>query len=566
MLVERIQIDESAQPKPNTLQETLTPTWRKIFGVAGGKESVFVTGLVQVSSQLLIVVGSTRGVGEAFGGISSSSSSSSSTTMDGFMTKLNPNTGDYIAQQSNAVSSSSKFGSTTKDDWINKACTAPNDETHIYIVGATAGSLVSGHAEPATGNLDAFVAKIDTVTLTAVWIQQFAASPPPTSTSTNTNTNTNTAASSAMAFALDCAVTPDGTLLYVGGVVQDGAVMDNPSAPQKSAGGDDIFLLQVTTDAGTLQWLKQVGTSGEDRMAHGKGVMVDKDGNAIVYGDTTGAFFRPRNADPTPDTTDLFLMTFAKYDGTYQLPTEYSGFENTGGTPQNSANDVTPANPTTDTTTGNTGTPQSPPPSTTATTASTSKSSGKAKFAIFAVLCLLIVFAAIYFVSRARHEKEVTTERAHVFAYLQAFDVEDVDLRHSATGGWHGTYMNKLSRGVNTADLDGSTDFGSSGGSGSSSSDIHRFSFETAPLTHSSIVRDSLFMDVDSKPSLGGVSSLDAEDMDDDHPFASTGSGRGYDGLVGAYNEMDLRPRSYSDRKASLEGGGGSKPWGREII
>jgi hypothetical protein len=118
-------------------------------------------------------------------------------------------------------------------------------------------------------------------------------------------------------------------------------------------------------------------------------------------------------------------------------------------------------------------------------------------------------------------------ERAHVFSYLQAFDVEDVDLRHSATGGWHGTYVNRLA---------------------------YAYSFETAPLTHSSIVTDSLFMDVDTKASLRPSSSSDDEEE-------SLGSGsRGYDGLVSAYG--DLQPRSYKDHKANLEG----KPWGREII
>jgi hypothetical protein len=47
-----------------------------------------------------------------------------------------------------------------------------------------------------------------------------------------------------------------------------------------------------------------------------------------------------------------------------------------------------------------------------------------------------------------RHQKqEKVTEREMVFGYLQAFDVEDIDVRHSATGGCHGTYAGKLAKG-----------------------------------------------------------------------------------------------------------------------
>jgi hypothetical protein len=38
------------------------------------------------------------------------------------------------------------------------------------------------------------------------------------------------------------------------------------------------------------------------------------------------------------------------------------------------------------------------------------------------------------------------------------------------------------------------------------------FSFETAHLTHSSIVTDSLFMDIDAKPSFGPTLSTDDEE------------------------------------------------------
>ena len=36
-----------------------------------------------------------------------------------------------------------------------------------------------------------------------------------------------------------------------------------------------------------------------------------------------------------------------------------------------------------------------------------------------------------------------------VYAYLQEFDVQDLDLRRAPTGGWHGTYRHDLASGVN---------------------------------------------------------------------------------------------------------------------
>jgi hypothetical protein len=186
------------------------------------------------------------------------------------------------------------------------------------------------------------------------------------------------------------------------------------------------------------------------------------------------------------------------------------------------------------------------------------------KIMILVVFVSLLLCCACFCVSRANRQKEIATERAHVFSYLQAFDVEDVDLRHSATGGWHGTYVNRLAHGLNRGDIDDAKS--------ASASTVTSFSFESAPLTHSSIVKDSLFMDIDTKPSLGGngggsgngTDSLGSDDDDENNDDGMGSQGRGYDGLVSAYS--DLQPRSYNDRKSSLESKSKHKPWGREIV
>jgi hypothetical protein len=92
-----------------------------------------------------------------------------------------------------------------------------------------------------------------------------------------------------------------------------------------------------------------------------------------------------------------------------------------------------------------------------------------------------------------------------VFSYLQAFDVEDIDVRQSATGGWHGTYVGKLAQGrvygSNIERIDVHSDdeddefFADIGNSGKTL---------LSGFSHSSIVKDSLFVDYDmTPPSMG---------------------------------------------------------------
>jgi hypothetical protein len=102
------------------------------------------------------------------------------------------------------------------------------------------------------------------------------------------------------------------------------------------------------------------------------------------------------------------------------------------------------------------------------------------------------------YVNRLAHHG--VNKGADVFSYLQAFDVQDIDLGQSSTGGWHATYLNRLAHGINK---------GEDGGGG-----LETITFETAPLTtHSSTVgTDSLFMDVDTKLSLSPSYGSDDDD------------------------------------------------------
>ena len=70
-----------------------------------------------------------------------------------------------------------------------------------------------------------------------------------------------------------------------------------------------------------------------------------------------------------------------------------------------------------------------------------------AGFALVAVLCF---FLGINLVVRRRRAKRKMSEE--VYTCLAEFDVEDMELTKAVTGGWHGTYKNRLAEGFNDED------------------------------------------------------------------------------------------------------------------
>ena len=50
-----------------------------------------------------------------------------------------------------------------------------------------------------------------------------------------------------------------------------------------SSGSDDIFVAQLQGASGSLNWIRQVGSSEKDTLAHGDGLAVDAMGNAVLW-------------------------------------------------------------------------------------------------------------------------------------------------------------------------------------------------------------------------------------------------------------------------------------------
>jgi hypothetical protein len=471
----RIAIDkyEMQRPEPanadGVLENSMQLKWHKPFETAD-QEAVYVSDLITVQDgSLLVVVGSTKG-------------SKNSPNMDGIMAKIDPKDGTFVSVLSGDRAVAYFSSITDRDDWLFGACTDPDDSQAFYVVGATQGKMDSSVDRARRDvTVHAVVAKIHVGKLTAIWTKQFSV------THASGSDEEGAAAS-----AFGCDVITGAGAIYIAGTVENGAVMDQ--GDQKSAGRDDIFVAKLLTKDGNLVWMKQVGSNGDDRVAYGGGVKVDANGNAVVYGDTNGSFFRDRSSDgATEDYSDLFVMIFNQADGSHVDPIQ--------------------AGPTKELP-SDTSTPEEWYPNGVSRDKSTLK---LVSFAIVALGTLVIGCLCLWF-GRRQARKRAEMRKASVFMYLQQFDVEDVDLRKSPPGGWHGTYLHKLAYGINKADTRGELQ------------NIDIATYETAALTHSSLVRDSLFMDKTSTPSLGAY-------RDDPETL-------GYD---------NLNPRTYEEQSNRLK-------------
>jgi hypothetical protein len=436
IVVERHTINRGRDGGSGVLETTMSLDWRKPFETAD-KRSVFVSGMAVVDAgEALVIVGSTREDGDDF---------------DGIMAKVNVDDGAFESESENARSVAYFSSVSGQDDWIHGVCTDPDDPSVFYIVGATEGDVGGSDSNE---NVDAVIAKIKTDTLEIMWSKQIYVSPAPTG-------------AKATAMTLGCDVIRGAGYMYFAGNVEKGAVIENDDDPQQSFGNDDIFVGMLETRSGDLIWLKQVGSYGDDRVARGSGVCADQNGNAVVYGDTTGDLYRIRDGDSDPSYSNIFLVVFNQADGTHV------------------------------------------PPFSTGWVDSARSIFSDPKYLAFAITVLIMLALSIFCFCYARHtqRKRAEAQKSSIFAYLQAFDVEDIDLRKSPPGGWHGTYLNKLAYGINKADTSGRVTEALE----TAPSLASNRTFEMSPLTttHSSIVKDSLFMDTMSTPSLGNQEYYD---------------------------------------------------------
>jgi len=485
----------------------------------GTRPPVFVAGMALQRDlnglQHLLVSGSTRGSGEAFGRAAPDSVDS-----DGFIMQLALKDGSFIKHDRHKGTvynyQDDLREGTPSDDFIKGMCnnrgrghTEDRKSNDFYIVGGTKGDMTTNdqgvqNTEQNSGfqfgagvenkykskwnreeSMMPFLRKVSITDLKPVWTTQWAAMPPRKSGS-KVPTN---------AYAMDCYLDLKGAIYVVGSVLDD-AVMTQGDVEMINQGGNDVWVAKIDESTGNVFWLTQLGSMDTEKLARNGSIIVNNEGNVVIFGDTNGSMYRPRVGEEDPDNYDSFLMTIDGETGAV-LDQFYMGGTSSASVAA-SIDGVSPV--VTGSTNGDPTTPlpgdnvSTPAPTSKAITHEKKKDKAKKeqktmeydKKGNSAGLVVLILFlvcsglAALYFVcNRQMNKRKAETQKSSIFACLQQFDVEDIDLRRSPPGGWHGTYMNKLAYGQNNAEGDDDVVVDST----------------DAPLTHSSVVKDSLFMD-----------------------------------------------------------------------
>ena len=275
-------------------------------------------------SDFLLMAGSTRGFGPSFG----QSAPDGTYDTDGFVTLLDPATGQLVDPAKLTVTGRGKTSLRIRStfdghDVVHGLCLDTTQTEHVntvYVVGSTTGTLIrpssKATTDPVDGSLQierptrdsvlgtstprrrAFVVKLNLDEgLVAEWIREYHGEDDGDGTD---------------AYATGCAVSSVDGAVYVGGVVTGGGRINGDGTERHrhvSAGGDDIFLVRVDGTTGRPDWTRQIGSRGDDRLASRGGVLVDGNGGAILVGTTAGSLMRSREYDDDAVSRDAFVMS-----------------------------------------------------------------------------------------------------------------------------------------------------------------------------------------------------------------------------------------------------------------
>lgn len=513
MSVARYRLIETQPTSPGSpLQDSFIQGWVEKLATTDSK-SIHVAGVAELGD-VVVVVGTTDGQGTSFG----SDPIIQVGTLDGFITKLNVGTGNLMEEQQGKSTARRIQSINARDDWVAGMCHDPNDLSYFYILGATTGQL-DEQAPGSTLNfsVQAFIMKVETATLETIWTQQFSADRQP---SDETEVR-----------GISCVVSSDSQSVWFGGVVQSGAVLPN-SGTTESFGNDDIFVAKLYAEDGQPHFIRQIGSSEDDGLAMRGSLTLDSQGNCVVVGNTYGSMYRTRDlSQETHWISDVFVTTITNDVGAIAFPVEHSEFK-----PESLTNAGTQTNEDDPEDDVAVKAPEQP----------ASQSGSAKKGMVIAVIVSLIAGAlfgmACFAKKLAALNRDVDTDRSKVIEYLSDFDVDDIDMKRSATGGWHICYSNDLAIGLNRR----------SGQESRSSASRGSDPLLTMPLTNSSVLEDSLFMDDEDASENGSVGLGDGNRFS----YSNYSRRQGYDGLVDSYKSTWEERRADDERCA----------WGKEIL
>ena len=231
---------------PPSVRISAMPRWTQQLGTAGDEKA---TGVAVDSNGNIYVTGYTSGILDESGGGGGS---------DIFLVKYNSSGNLEWARQLGTPSGDFAAG------------VAVGADGAIYVTGSTSGDL---DGATNAGLSDLFLLKYDP-SGTKQWVRQWG-------------TSGDDEASSV-------AVSKDGAIYVTG--------FTNGNLDGNNAGGDDLFLIKYDR-SGVRQWIRQLGTPGQDEAT---GVGVDADGKIYVTG-----FTNDNLAGNNAGGEDIFLI---KYD------------------------------------------------------------------------------------------------------------------------------------------------------------------------------------------------------------------------------------------------------------
>lgn len=234
--------------------------------------SVLTSVAYMPSKSIVLVAGSSNGKGSAVG------AGYSSQDWDGFLTKVDPETGVIDDLEGVTALHSKRIQTQPKmDDYVHAICVA---DDKVYVVGTTEGIMDGTTAG------GAFVIKYDIDNLGAIWTTQIPG---------NVQGKL-------------CGVFED--VVYIGGNVGKGSSLEEGV---KVARLQDVFVAQLSALNGDIFWTRQFGSHRDDTL---ESMVVDSVGNAVVGGNSLEHAYLP--ASLFSPTNDVFILSLDKLDGAHQ--------------------------------------------------------------------------------------------------------------------------------------------------------------------------------------------------------------------------------------------------------
>eukprot|EP00339_Tiarina_fusa_P025486 CAMPEP_0117006464 /NCGR_PEP_ID=MMETSP0472-20121206/6683_1 /TAXON_ID=693140 ORGANISM="Tiarina fusus, Strain LIS" /NCGR_SAMPLE_ID=MMETSP0472 /ASSEMBLY_ACC=CAM_ASM_000603 /LENGTH=1198 /DNA_ID=CAMNT_0004707937 /DNA_START=301 /DNA_END=3897 /DNA_ORIENTATION=+ len=425
--------------------------------------SVYASGIAIVGNNV-IIVGSTRGSGGVFG-------NKEGADMDGFVLRLGDSLGDTFGWS--MVNNARIDSANSQDDWITQICSDPNDPTSFYMVGATMGLVPGFDGASSMGSVSPIVVKMSVDSMDVEWWAQLSAVLPGSDAATE-------------ATAFGCTV--DNGNVYVAGIVKDGASIVSPdNGAQTSMGMDDLFVAKMAASSGEVSWARQFGTSKNEGIGKGGSIATDASGNVILLGQTQGILYSSNATESdsrrrllAAGVSDLIVLSVSPA-GAFRTPMDepeesgegiVPGDEPDPDEPAPTAPDPAPITaPVPEPTSAPVEEPAPEPAPVQAPVEAPTKPAPSPKkekdepnkilpVVLISIGALLLLCSLCVCCIRARkraQDRNNQRKMLSIFKYLHAFDVDDIDIRRSPAGGYHGTYLNDLAHGENLSPVDEET-------------------------------------------------------------------------------------------------------------